>query len=1050
MNSQQSLRNRPSQILAAVVAGLAVFPLALALRVGATPYATALTNSAGIISFRLNESADGVKVISSGGAVTNDLGPLPQGLTVTNLGISGVYKVQVSKAGSAGWQSGVTNQISVDTNNFVKFVNQRGVAVNKNTNSPYFGRIYVSVATAGTVASNEFNLGPRTVGEGFYLLNADQTDALGEGDTARTAGLVFDSDGTTGTESPYRLFVGPDDNLFISDWSATNGALFVTDPNVATNSFATNVLDGIGGPFPVTSSRIHGSIASCWVEGSVGVNLTVYAQDEDLQTDRETTDPTERNSVWLYNIGSGTLPYTSLPTKYLSYGTLGAFSQVSKIDRGPDGKWYGSNRRADNATTAGIFVLSSDGMTNLWNSLSAWRTFTGDPAAFDVHFSEMRGFAVSPDGRYLVGFKANTNAAKILPLESGVPNITNLITMPTTPTTSIGRDICFDAVGNLYTVSSGQQMLRIYSPGGNSVVTTGSDGTLTILQLPEVTVQATTPVATEAGPVNGVFTLTRGGGTADPLTVGYNIVGTATNGVDYTAISDSVTFLPGQNTTNVSIVPVDDSIAEFTETVTFSLNLSNTYNLGSPSSATLAIVDNETPELSITNLHTQMFERTNDYARYQITRRGNTNAATFTVNLSFTGSATSGTDFYADAVTIDPGNVTKAFQIYALDDSLVETNETVICSLAAAGGGEYTIGSPSTAGTVTIVNATLPPEEVLFSDNFDTDTTGNWTLRFGSTNGFDDYTFAFNYDYSFDSIPSAPHSTNGTTRGLKMTVNKLDSTPLGAAGINFYPNGQNFSGDYALRFDMYLIDAGGNNATEGALFGINHSGTKTNWFRLSGGGPPPGLTFDGLFFDVLADNQSSVNSYALWSLPLTGNNPTKQTFTSFTGLTGIFKAPPWAVAGLPSNLIPSTNSIWADVEASQINNVVALKVNGTQILSYTNTGGTTSGNIMIGYVDPFDSVGLSSSAIIYDNVRVVRAFQYRVTSVVKSGGSILIDFNHPDTAEPASAFKLQSSTTADGPYADISATITQTGIGTYHVVASAPDNATYYRIKRLF
>ena len=115
----------------------------------ARPYATSLTNSGSSISFRLNESADSVKIISSGGSVTNDLGPLPKGLTVTNLTIAGVFKIQVTKASGSGYLQGVVNQISDDANNFVKFVNQRGVAINKNTNSPYFGRVYVSVAGLG-------------------------------------------------------------------------------------------------------------------------------------------------------------------------------------------------------------------------------------------------------------------------------------------------------------------------------------------------------------------------------------------------------------------------------------------------------------------------------------------------------------------------------------------------------------------------------------------------------------------------------------------------------------------------------------------------------------------------------------------------------------------------------------------------------------------------------------------------------------------------------------------------------------------------------------
>ena len=50
--------------------------LAAVKSVQAAPYATAITNAAGTVSFRLNENADNVKIISSGGAITNDLGAI--------------------------------------------------------------------------------------------------------------------------------------------------------------------------------------------------------------------------------------------------------------------------------------------------------------------------------------------------------------------------------------------------------------------------------------------------------------------------------------------------------------------------------------------------------------------------------------------------------------------------------------------------------------------------------------------------------------------------------------------------------------------------------------------------------------------------------------------------------------------------------------------------------------------------------------------------------------------------------------------------------------
>src|SRR6266404_1048693 len=87
---------------------------------GAHPYATCLTNNAGIVSFRLNETGASVKVIGNAGTLTNDLGLLPRDLTITNLTTSGmtggVFKVMVTKPGG-----GVPALISDNNNTLNQF-----------------------------------------------------------------------------------------------------------------------------------------------------------------------------------------------------------------------------------------------------------------------------------------------------------------------------------------------------------------------------------------------------------------------------------------------------------------------------------------------------------------------------------------------------------------------------------------------------------------------------------------------------------------------------------------------------------------------------------------------------------------------------------------------------------------------------------------------------------------------------------------------------------------------------------------------------------------
>ena len=109
--------------------------------------------------------------------------------------------------------------------------------------------------------------------------------------------------------------------------------------------------------------------------------------------------------------------------------------------------------------------------------------------------------------------------------------------------------------------------------------------------------------------------------------------------------------------------------------------------------------------------------------------------------------------------------------------------------------GSYTVtvsnsdGSTGSIPAILRVNTSSHP--VLFSDNFDTNSSANWNVFWGSANALPDYTvdWAFNYGtntYTFNGatnlIPPAPHS-GGTTRGVKLTVNNND-TNAATSGVN--------------------------------------------------------------------------------------------------------------------------------------------------------------------------------------------------------------------------------------------------------------------------
>ncbi|MFL6255973.1 MAG: Ig-like domain-containing protein, partial [Pyrinomonadaceae bacterium] len=128
------------------------------------------------------------------------------------------------------------------------------------------------------------------------------------------------------------------------------------------------------------------------------------------------------------------------------------------------------------------------------------------------------------------------------------------------------------------------------------------------VSLPTVTITATDASASEQGPDAGTFTITRAGAsglTNSPLTVYFTAGGTATGGgTDYASIGTSVTIPVGATSQTVTITPVDDAVVENGgETVVLTLTANAAYTVGTPSSATVNIADNDTypPTASITS-----------------------------------------------------------------------------------------------------------------------------------------------------------------------------------------------------------------------------------------------------------------------------------------------------------------------------------------------------------------------------------------------------------------------------------------------------------------
>lgn len=1013
----------------------------------AVPYATALKYENGTVSFVLNEPADNVKITWNNGASSRDLGAQPKGTVTASITLAGAFKVIVSRTAPGGW-----TQTSDDANPLMRFNSPRGIAVNQNPQSPYFGRVYVANSAAGTA-------GGRSVGDGIYMLNADQTDAVGQGNTARTADLSFAS----GSSSPYRLTVGEDNQLYICDWSDATGNLHVTDPNVGDGSGQPVFPALVEGPsatmgaIPLGPDNNHGSVCAVVVLGTLAQgNLTVYTIDEDLQTDPYEAASVEMNSLWRYDVGAGPLPWASLPSVPKLYtADINYASQTMDLDRGPDGKLYASDRRSTGGQN-GVHVIDEFG-TVLWASRQASLDL-GETADM---LAETGAIAVSPDGKYLAAYAYGTNAfsqnsivVSVLPMVDGIPDMARRKAFAT-GTVAAGRDIDFDAAGNVHIVSSGHTVYRVYSPGGASEATTGSDGTF-VVNRPEtiIDVTATVDSTTEGSGAPASFTFTRTGDTSGALTVSYTVAGSATAGSDYTSLPGTVPFADGETTASVSISSLEDATAEPVETVVLTLSSGSDYSAGAAGSATVTIQDNEPPAIFISPIYDSAYERTaGDYLSYRLTRWGDTNAEV-SVNLTYAGTAAPA-DFNGPAtVYLLSGALAESFTVTTVDNAALDGDRTVIATVAAGTG--YTVGSPA-AASGTILDDELESEagQILFADTFDTDTSANWTVLFGANNNieYQDKTAAFGYDFvNTDWLPAAP---GGSTTGLKLTVNKDDPTDYGAAGVNVYPKGQTFTGDYAVRFHMYLNVNASAGTTEHVLMGINHTGTRTNWVRQSTGNvvnEPKNL--DGLWFGIVADGYLG---HVLYTGTNADSGATVLANIDAVDFANVFKSPPFnpgdtGIGGAPANAAATQDKNWVDVEIKTVSDRITLSINRIVLFDLPNPTSSKTGTMMLGYNDQFDSIG-TDGAVYFDNLRVVRLKTEPVptptiTGIKAVGAGLQITFT--STSGEAAQFQVVGAATVTDNFAVVTdATIQKTGDGQF--LATVPQiraSQQFYRIKR--
>jgi hypothetical protein len=195
---------------------------------------------------------------------------------------------------------------------------------------------------------------------------------------------------------------------------------------------------------------------------------------------------------------------------------------------------------------------------------------------------------------------------------------------------------------------------------------------------------------------SGRFTVKRDGDQTANLVVYYTASGTASNGVDYTSPSGSVTIPAGFTSADVIVGAMNDALVEGDESVSLVLTTNAAYDIGTPGTATLFLRDDEKPTLTISASDDETSEPGSDFGTITVFRGGVT-SGDLTVNLHISGTALSGSDYVPleNPFVIPDGSSSVMFTVIPFDDLHWEEEEAVIVSLAAS--TNYNLGSPRQA-----------------------------------------------------------------------------------------------------------------------------------------------------------------------------------------------------------------------------------------------------------------------------------------------------------------------------------------------------------------
>ena len=416
-----------------------------------------------VVSYRLNAPASQVKVqLWADGEVAKEY----DGTTiaqytdenktaVNNLNTVTVPAADIPQDTKVSFRVAVTSEALTEAavaEKAYRFYHPAGVAIDNNTDSPYFGRLYMTEAMPSTSATyHSYGEGN---GQGLYIFDQMLNPVTNaEGSYAFKGGQTFQEKFTNGTTSydPRKVRITEDGRVLLSGQNENGVALWEVNPEDLNADFKP-IISGTPNGYDIQTADGQFMAApnvSMDVKGK-GSNLKVlmlsnnnggqfayggYRTDEyDLGTATEWTTAPSRNIAALS--GKYTITHTNTTVLYDNEG----------------GIWYANSRATATADEPTLVHINAAGEEDYKVEDGGGLYYGGGGIAFNHDFT-----------RLAIGTGSNTITVYAVSKDAdGKPVLTEEFNFETT----IGRncnDIAWDIADNLYIVGNSGEWLKSFS-----------------------------------------------------------------------------------------------------------------------------------------------------------------------------------------------------------------------------------------------------------------------------------------------------------------------------------------------------------------------------------------------------------------------------------------------------------------------------------------------------------------------------------------------------------------------------------------------------------